>query len=442
MKSFTWLCIVGTSMLLAGCASEDKHVFESTAHLPTTLSLQDTTNDTIFWKMDIPVAHHLKVDFDRPPEFEYAKINPLRPATVFKWSLYRNDCSSPVQSGRESLCGLPFLMKVSYRKSPELPDCLTDDCLQAPMHSQTYSAAPPQPAPQRAEVSAPQTPAQTSMVMMSHTETQPVHSHAHPPAAPMPVFVDAGASNNSNWTPAPMATAQPTYQQPAYQPAAAATPPPSAIPSMAAAPQPVYVAPPPQPLVTQTVAVAPPPAPVAQPLAMAPAPPPFTSSPVVSTPTEPQVRIVMEPVAPMTSVVPSTPAIQSVSPSIQPSYGTVSSSGIGAAVPIAQAPTGMRAIPLNVESDLLAKYSPASVSILIEGVPAEASLSAGRNNGAGIWTLSGDQVHGLHINVPQSSQQDIQLMIIATAPTANGDTASTVTNLVVKVSSMAAVSFR
>jgi hypothetical protein len=103
-----------------------------------------------------------------------------------------------------------------------------------------------------------------------------------------------------------------------------------------------------------------------------------------------------------------------------------------------QSADGRRAIPLTISTELLQQYDVAKVSILIEGVPLNARLSAGRDNGSGIWTLTGDQTQNLAILVPATTNEDIQLMVIATAPTSDGDTASTVSNMVVKVDPMAA----
>jgi hypothetical protein len=88
---------------------------------------------------------------------------------------------------------------------------------------------------------------------------------------------------------------------------------------------------------------------------------------------------------------------------------------------------------------LLTQYKLSAISILIEGVPSNATLSAGRNQGSGIWTLSGDQIKNLTMAVPTEVNQDVQLMIIATAPKPDGDTASSVTTVIVKISAMASV---
>jgi len=113
-------------MPMAGClehiASIDKHTFTSRPHQPTTITLVDTTNSEEFWQMDVPVCTRLVMDFDRPPEAE-GFYNNLNPASILNWKLLPLDSNDPIDEGRCYLSGCrPFLMKVTYRNSPEVPE--------------------------------------------------------------------------------------------------------------------------------------------------------------------------------------------------------------------------------------------------------------------------------------------------------------------------------
>lgn len=113
---------------LTGCAdltenwmSMDRHTFPSTPLLPATITLVDTTTDEEFWRMEVPVCTRLRLDFDHPPEMIPIRAN-ANPATVLNWALLPQTGNSPIDSGQCHLNGCrPFLIKVIYRKSPELP---------------------------------------------------------------------------------------------------------------------------------------------------------------------------------------------------------------------------------------------------------------------------------------------------------------------------------
>ncbi len=77
-------------------------------------------------------------------------------------------------------------------------------------------------------------------------------------------------------------------------------------------------------------------------------------------------------------------------------------------------------IPLDIEAALAVADPGQTLSIVIEGVPTGATLSAGTNNGDGSWTLTAEQLPGLTLNMVPHGDADIDLTITAVAT----DTAS------------------
>jgi Ca2+-binding RTX toxin-like protein len=71
-------------------------------------------------------------------------------------------------------------------------------------------------------------------------------------------------------------------------------------------------------------------------------------------------------------------------------------------------------IPLSITCDLPAGVSASTVSILISGLPAGASLSAGTNLGGGTWSLTAGQLNGLTLTPPSNSGADFSLTVTAT----------------------------
>jgi Ca2+-binding RTX toxin-like protein len=71
--------------------------------------------------------------------------------------------------------------------------------------------------------------------------------------------------------------------------------------------------------------------------------------------------------------------------------------------------------------------------IVIAGVPAGATLSAGADNGDGTWTLTPEQLDGLTITPPENSDADIQLTVTAT----NADGGVATSTLPVQVNAVA-----
>lgn len=72
-----------------------------------------------------------------------------------------------------------------------------------------------------------------------------------------------------------------------------------------------------------------------------------------------------------------------------------------------------QAIPLHVGASLVDADGSESLTVVISGMPNQALLSAGINNGDGSWTLSVSQLSGLEITPPESFVGDINLTLTA-----------------------------
>ena len=84
------------------------------------------------------------------------------------------------------------------------------------------------------------------------------------------------------------------------------------------------------------------------------------------------------------------------------------------------------AIPLNITAALVDADGSETLSIQITGVPLGATLSAGLNQGGGVWSLTQAQLAGLTLRPPPNDATDFSLMVRATATEAsNQDSAST-----------------
>ena len=84
-------------------------------------------------------------------------------------------------------------------------------------------------------------------------------------------------------------------------------------------------------------------------------------------------------------------------------------------------------IPLTISSSLVDTDGSESLSIMISGVPVGggATLSAGVDQGGGVWLLTPAQLTGLTITPPTNSDVDFSLTVTATSTeSANGDMAS------------------
>jgi len=77
--------------------------------------------------------------------------------------------------------------------------------------------------------------------------------------------------------------------------------------------------------------------------------------------------------------------------------------------------------------------------VTISGVPAGAELSAGTDNGDGIWTLTPANLAGLTVTQAPDSDADFTLSVSAMSTEADGDTATTISSLDVTVTGVADV---
>jgi hypothetical protein len=98
--------------------SQDKHVYISRAHTPTTVSVVDTRSQETIWTQDVPVGQQLVVRFFA----RRTKDNAANPDEM-RWGLCRaggtarfpdeNRLAVPGASARQ--------LKVDYRTAPEYP---------------------------------------------------------------------------------------------------------------------------------------------------------------------------------------------------------------------------------------------------------------------------------------------------------------------------------
>ena len=93
-------------------------------------------------------------------------------------------------------------------------------------------------------------------------------------------------------------------------------------------------------------------------------------------------------------------------------------------------------IPLNIASALVDEDESETLSILIEGLPEGATLSAGQVNVDGSYTLLSEELDGLSMIPPPVNAQNFTLTITATATeSSNGESASTQATQLVVVNS-------
>jgi large repetitive protein len=92
------------------------------------------------------------------------------------------------------------------------------------------------------------------------------------------------------------------------------------------------------------------------------------------------------------------------------------------------------AIPLTISAGLVDISPTTSLSVVIDGLPAGATLSAGIQNPDGTWTLTGDQLVGLTLAPAPDSGEDFTLTVRATAyDSLAGTEATTTATLLVEV---------
>ena len=92
-------------------------------------------------------------------------------------------------------------------------------------------------------------------------------------------------------------------------------------------------------------------------------------------------------------------------------------------------------IALSLAAQLVDKDGSESLSLILSGLPAGASLSAGTNNGNGSWTLSASDLSNLHLLPPAGYTGTLNLTLTGTATeAANGHSASSAQSFSVTIS--------
>lgn len=91
-------------------------------------------------------------------------------------------------------------------------------------------------------------------------------------------------------------------------------------------------------------------------------------------------------------------------------------------------------IPLSIAAALTDTDGSESLTIRIQNVPAGATLSAGTNEGNGVWTLTPSELAGLTITPPENTVFNFTLLVTAVSTESNGGaTASASANLQITV---------
>src|SRR5262249_2981978 len=90
------------------------------------------------------------------------------------------------------------------------------------------------------------------------------------------------------------------------------------------------------------------------------------------------------------------------------------------------------AIPLTIQAALTDTDGSEALTITVSSVPAGVVLSAGTNQGGGVWALTAAQLAGLTLSAPDNST--FTLTVVATATeSSNGASASATASLTVTV---------
>ena len=84
---------------------------------------------------------------------------------------------------------------------------------------------------------------------------------------------------------------------------------------------------------------------------------------------------------------------------------------------------------LDIDTALTDTDGSESLSVTVAGVPSDATLSAGTNNGDGTWTLATSDLGDLTLTVGSTVSADFSLTVTATSTDTGGDTAATSTTI-------------
>ncbi len=89
--------------------------------------------------------------------------------------------------------------------------------------------------------------------------------------------------------------------------------------------------------------------------------------------------------------------------------------------------------PLNIEASLGDTDGSESLAITVSGIPEDAQLSAGTDNGDGSWSLTTDQLVGLTVTVPSEGAADLDISVTATSTESEGGAQASVSQSVAPV---------
>lgn len=162
-RLFAGVLVVPALLLALGCASADRHVFESPAIAPKTVTLVDTVDGTTVWSKEIPADHKLVVDLDSPYEDEGAKPSAV-PANKMTWTLYRmtkaetltTETAELVATEDVALSGRPVHLIVDIRE-PEVVGDVVVETYESPAQPQAEEAVEQPAAEEQVEAATEQT---------------------------------------------------------------------------------------------------------------------------------------------------------------------------------------------------------------------------------------------------------------------------------------------
>jgi len=117
------LAVCATATLVAGCRSDDRHLYQSHTSYPTTLTVVKTPSQEPVWSYDIPAGYHMILDFDS--DHQAQRNYPGGPVpTEMNWALYSPTTKhfylaadeGPVATDVVAMPGTTVAIKVTYRE--------------------------------------------------------------------------------------------------------------------------------------------------------------------------------------------------------------------------------------------------------------------------------------------------------------------------------------
>ncbi|MFA9476817.1 hypothetical protein ACERK3_00790 [Phycisphaerales bacterium AB-hyl4] len=148
-ERFAMPMMLGLALLLVtsagGCASWDRHVFQSTEDRPTSVAVIDAADGEALWAYDIPPNHRLTLDLANSGEVGAMRVSG-RPATHMNWKLHQMESGSMAEfssrrvgGGRVELESRAIRINVDYdeprrrARSPEpeaIPEAVDEDAVE------------------------------------------------------------------------------------------------------------------------------------------------------------------------------------------------------------------------------------------------------------------------------------------------------------------------